>query len=77
MKNNAIALMSFISKRNKGDIVYINSINLTSGAIDALRTMIKSCILKPDEDEVKLVYSDVESVMNGDVIFPQMHYIKL
>lgn len=65
-----------IYKMSKGEKVYINSIALTVKNIETLKNMIKSNILIPDKSEVEYVYKDVESVMNGDVIIPQMTYIK-
>lgn len=55
---------------------YINSINLTEGAFKALRTMIKEGVLEPDVDMVRETYKDVDAVMSGDVIIPQMAYTK-
>lgn len=66
-----------INKMKPGEKVYINSIGLTVKNIESLRNMIKSNVLIPVKSEVEAVYKDVESVMNGDVIFPQMDYIKL
>ena len=66
-----------INKMKPGETVYINSIGLTVKNIESLRNMIKSNVLIPVKSEVEAVYKDVESVMNGDVIFPQMDYIKL
>lgn len=66
-----------INKMKKGEKIYINSIGLTVKNIESLKNMIKSNILIPDKSEVEIVYKDVESVMNGDVIIPQMDYIKL
>ena len=66
-----------INEMKPGETVYINSIGLTFKNIESLSNMIKSNVLIPVKSEVETVYKDVESVMNGDVIFPQMNYIKL
>ena len=61
---------------NLGDMIYINSINLTKKGIDVLREYIKSGVLVPEREEVEELYKNVEAVMSGDVILPQMTYIK-
>lgn len=56
--------------------IYINSIYLTNGAINALRTLIQEGILEPDIDMVREIYKNVNAVMCGDVILPHMAYTK-
>ncbi len=41
-----------------------------------LREYIKSGVLVPEREEVEELYKNVEAVMSGDVILPQMTYIK-
>ena len=59
-----------------GSTIYINSINMSLKGIDALREFIKSGVLEPIRAEVEKTYKDVEAVMSGNVIIPQMEYIK-
>ena len=61
---------------NLGDRIYVNSINLTKKGINVLRGYIKSGVLVPEREEVEDLYKNVEAVMSGDVILPQMTYIK-
>ena len=62
-----------------GEQVYINSINLTVKQIDVLRQFIKSQVLTPDISEVEkmIVPDSIEKVMTGEMICPQMNYIKI
>lgn len=57
-----------------GELVYINSIGLTVNAIQYVRKCVKAGALVPCRDEVEAVYKDVEGVMKGDVILPQVSY---
>lgn len=63
-----------IMKCKSGETFYINAINLTCRQIDILRSMIKAGECKPIQSEVKKAYKDVDAVMCGDVIVPQMMY---
>lgn len=74
--NNVRALKKNISSLKKGETIYINSIGLTINAIEYLRECIQEKVLLPYREEVEKSYKDVESVMNGKVIFPQMTYIR-
>lgn len=65
-----------INDMKKGEIVYINSINLSITSINMLREFIRRGILIPDINKVNKVYADSKSVMQGVVILPQMDYIK-
>ena len=56
--------------------LYINALGLSSDAIDLLRKCVKSGVLVPDKEMVKRAYKDVDSVMCGDVIIPQMEYYR-
>lgn len=61
-----------INKMKAGEKIYINAICLNSECIDDLRSFIQSGTLQPIEPQ--RFYNDVESVMNGKVILPQMEY---
>ena len=74
--NNIRALKKVVREMKKGEKFYINAICLTVNAIEQLREYIKANVILPDESEVEKSYDDVESVMCGKVIFPQMTYIK-
>ncbi len=74
--NNIKALRKVVHEMKKGEKLYINAIGLTVNAIEQLRDYIKENVLLPDKNEVEQSYNDVESVMSGKVIFPQMIYIK-
>lgn len=73
---NYRTLKKSIIEMNAGEKVYINSIGLSLNAINTLRTLICDGIITPDIEEVKKTYKDVENVMNGKVILPQMDYIR-
>jgi hypothetical protein len=66
---------SCINGVKDNDVVYINSINLSEKSIEELRTYVKNGRLIPVQEVVVNVYKDIESVMNGEVILPQMDYI--
>lgn len=72
-KRQLINLVMYMDIDNNA---YINAINLTESAFNALRAMIKEGILEPDKDMVRETYKDVDAVMCGDVIIPQMAYTK-
>lgn len=74
--NNVRTLKKVVREMKKGETLYINAISCSFNMIGQLREYIKDGVLAPDEEEVKKSYNDVESVMNGTVIFPQMTYIK-
>lgn len=73
---NYRSLNKQIKGMNKGEVVFINAINLSENSINLLRTFVKNGVLVPDKVEVTMMYKDVESVMNGTVILPQMSYSK-
>ena len=74
--NNIRTLKKVVREMKKGEKLYVNAIGLSINAIEQLREYIKENVLLPDREEVERVYNDVETVMNGTVIFPQMTYIK-
>ena len=63
-------LVNYVS----GELVYINSIGITVNAIQYVRKCVKAGALVPCKDEVEKLYKDVEGVMKGDVILPQVCY---
>lgn len=65
-----------IKAMETGETIFINAVNLTANGIELLRSYVKSGVLVPDRKEVEIMYKDVEAVMSGDVVFPQMTYIK-
>lgn len=69
-------LNKFVMELGKGKRLYINSIVLSPGAIDKLRIYIRKGVILPDRSQVERFYKDVDSVMSGEVILPQMVYIK-
>lgn len=57
-----------------GELTYINTIGLTVNAIQYVRKCVNAGALVPCRDEVEKIYKDVEGVMEGDVILPQVCY---
>lgn len=74
--NNIKTLKKVVKEMKKGETLYINAISLSINAIEQLREYIKLNVLLPDKSEVENLYNDIESVMNGKTILPQMTYIK-
>lgn len=69
-------LKKVVREIGHGKGVYINATYLSAPAIDQLREYIKENVLLPDETEARKQCIVVSSVMNGDIILPQMTYIK-
>lgn len=59
-----------------GDSLYVNVLGLSEKAFNLLRTYISTGRISPVREEVEKIYKDVEAVMNGYVVIPQMSYIK-
>lgn len=78
MKNisNVRSLRKVVRKMAPGETLYIDAINLSTGAIDQLRSYVKDQILLPVEAEIMPLYNNIPAVMSGKVILPQMTYIK-
>lgn len=74
--NNVRSLRKLVKEMKKGEKLYVNAISISINAVDQLRDYIKSGIITPDKSEVERVYNNVNDVMTGEVIFPQMTYIK-
>ncbi len=74
--NNTRTLRKVVKEMKKDETLYINAICLTTNAIEQLRNYIKENILLPDESEVEQLYSDIQAVMSGKTILPQMTYIR-
>ena len=75
---NVRGFRSTINHMESGKNIYINAINLTPACIDQLREYIKEGILIPDISEVEkmIVPGSIEKVMSGEIICPQMDYIR-
>lgn len=69
-------LKKTIKTMEVGETIFINAVNLTANGIELLRSYVKSGVLVPDRKEAEARYKDVEAVMNGNVVFPQMIYTK-
>lgn len=59
-----------------GQRFYLNAISVSVAVVEQLRQYIKDGVVEPVREEVEKCYKDVEGVMSGKVIFPQMEYIK-
>ena len=70
-------LKESIKSLKKGEKIEINTLNLKAKEVRELREAIKNDVIIPDEKEIIYTYKDVESVLNGNVILPEMTYIKL
>ena len=75
-QNNVKKLEKTIEGMKAGENICINAVNLNAKGIELLRNYVKSGVLIPDREEVEMLYKDVEAVMRGDVVFPQMTYIR-
>lgn len=73
---NVRELKNAIEKMKSGERIYINAIGISFNAVEHLRKCIEEHILLPDEEEVKKAYKNVQAVMTGKTIFPQMTYIR-
>lgn len=69
-------LVHQIITMDKGENIYINAIGLTVNAVEKLKMMIKNGAIIPNRKEAEKMYKDIESVMSGDVILPQMTYTR-
>lgn len=56
--------------------IYINAIGLSLKGVDTVIKMVKNGVLIPNIEEVKRTYKDIDAVMSGEVVIPQMTYIK-
>lgn len=74
--NNIRTLRKIVKEMKQGEKLYINSIGLTNNAIEQLRKYVKDNVLLPDKSEVEQIYSDIQAVMSGKTILPQMTYIR-
>lgn len=71
-------LVKYINNLKMGEQVFINSINLSLGAIDSLREFIQDGTLIPVEAELKkmVVEEAIPKFLDGTCICPQMTYTK-
>lgn len=59
-----------------GDTLFVNVLGLTEKAFNLLKTYIMTGRITPVREEVERMYKDVEAVMDGYVVMPQMTYVK-
>lgn len=69
-------LKKAVKGMSKGEKLYINAISLTTDEIGQLRKYIKEKVLMPDESEAGKIYRNIQAVMSGETILPQMTYIR-
>lgn len=69
-------LKKAVGEMRKGERLYVNAISLTTDEIGQLRKYIKEKVLMPDESEARKKYEDIQAVMSGETILPQMTYIR-
>lgn len=69
-------LKKTIKAMEAGETIFINAVNLTANGVELLRNYVKNGVLVPDRKEAEARYKDVESVMSGAVVFPQMIYTR-
>lgn len=74
MKLKSNVLENRIKSMAKGEVFYINAINLSVKAIDKLRELIQNNEIIPSTTYFN--YSDVDGVRSGKVILPQNEYFK-
>lgn len=73
---NVRSFRKAVREMESGHRFYVNVIGASIGIAGQLRQYIKDGIVEPVREEVEKSYKDVEAVMSGRVIFPQMDYIK-
>lgn len=73
---NVRSFRKAVREMESGQRFYVNAISASVGMVDQLRQYIKDGVVEPVREEVERSYKDVEAVMSGKVIFPQMEYIK-
>ena len=74
--NNLRTMKKAVKEMKTGEVIFINIICLTEKAVNQLKQYIIDGVLVPDEKQVKEMYNIPEEVMSGNVILPQMEYIK-
>ena len=76
--NNVRRMRNVIKSLNKGDTIYINTINCTVSMIEQLKRYIKDGVLFVDENELckVVVIESIDKFRKGEAIVPQMTYIK-
>ena len=74
--NNLRAMKKAVKEMKTGEVIFINIICLTEKAVDQLRQYIIDGVLVPDKEQAKELYKVLDDVMAGNVILPQMEYIK-
>lgn len=76
MSMNIRSFRKAVREMESGQIFYLNAINVSFAVVEQLREFIDIGIVEPIREEAEKYYKDVESVMSGKVILPQMEYIK-
>lgn len=71
-------LEKLIDKMVPGECVWVNAISLSVRSIERLRKYIKDGVIAPDEPEMckSIVHGYEEKYRSGEIICPQMLYIK-
>lgn len=72
-----IQLRKIVRETETGELLFINAIMISEKAIEVLREMIKGGTIEPLREEVEKVYKDIDAVMSGYAIIPQMYYRKI
>lgn len=67
-------LKKLIEEASNGDVLVIDTIDLSDRGIDMLKKMIVAGRLVPVRDGVESVYKNPNAVMNGDVILAVWKY---
>ena len=76
MTMNVRSFINEVMEMESGQIFYLNAINVSVAVVEKLREFIDIGTVEPIREEAEKYYKDVESVMSGKVILPQMEYIK-
>ena len=76
MKMTIRSFRKVVREMASGQRFYLNAISVSVVVIDQLRQYIEDGVVEPVREEVEKCYNDVEAVMSGKVILPQMEYIK-
>lgn len=70
-------LKESIESLHQGEAILVDTTKLKFSDIHALRVAIKDKVISVDEREITYIYKNVDSVLNGNTILPEMVYIKL
>lgn len=70
-------LKESIESLHQGEAILVDTTKLKFSDIHALRVAIKDKVISVDEREITYIYKNVDSVLNGNTILPEMVHIKL